>query len=55
MKQEKKNLSIFKSNIFPLKKLTPEPTLNPTVFDTPKPTKMQSKKSKYKISPLKLF
>ena len=31
-----------------------EPTLNPTIFDTAEPTKAQLKKSKHKISPLKL-
>lgn len=30
------------------------PTKDPTVFETPKPTKAQSKKSKHKIHPLKL-
>ena len=55
-------LNSFKSNIFLLKnqtpipttESTPEPTSIPTVFDTPKPRKTQTKKSKHKISSLKL-
>ena len=61
-----KVLNSFKSDIFPIKNLdkipTPkeipnsklEPTLNPAVFDTPKITKAQTKKSKYMTSPLQL-
>ena len=61
-----KVLNSFKSDIFPIKHLgkipTPkeipnsklEPTLNPAVFDTPKITKAQTKKSKYMTSPLQL-
>ena len=54
----KKLLNSFKSNIFPLKNSTPESTPeqspNPPVFDTPKPTKAKAKKTKDKISLLKL-
>ena len=61
-----KVLNSFKSDIFPIKNLgkipTPkeipnsklEPTLNPAVFDTPKITKAQTKKSKHMTSPLQL-
>ena len=55
---QEKVLNSFKSNIYPLKsqipKPTPEPRHNPIVFDTPKPTNTQTKKSKHKLSLLKL-
>lgn len=39
-----KVLSSFKSNIFPLKRPTPEPIIpDSTVIDTPKPTKTKLK------------
>ena len=52
----------MKSNIFPVKNVdetptlesTPEQTSDPTVFDTPKLAKAQTKKSKHRISLLKL-
>ena len=45
-----KILNSFKTKIFPITNLgktpTPEPNTDPTVFDAPKPTKAQTKKSK---------
>ena len=45
-----KILNSFKSKRFPITNLgktpTPEPNTDPTVFDAPKPTKAQTKKSK---------
>ena len=61
-----KVLISLKSNIFPVENLnqiptpeptpeaTPERTSDPTVFESPKPTKAQTKKSKHKISLLKM-
>lgn len=51
-------LHSFKSNIFEAKNLdqisTPETTPDPTVFDSLKPRKLQTNKSKHMISPIKL-
>ena len=61
--QKKKILNNFKSKIFPIKYIpdkipTPEPTPDTTtdltLLDIPKARKAQIKKSKHKISPLKL-
>ena len=57
-----KVLISLKSNIFlvenlnqiPTPEATPERTSDPTVFESPKPTKAQTKKSKHKISLLKM-
>ena len=51
-------LNSFKSNLFPLEEITPDPTPDLTtdlpVFYTPKQTREQSSISKIKISPFKL-
>ena len=49
-----KVLNSFKSNIFPTKNSTPEPTPNAIVFNTPEPTEVKTKNSKKKSSAVKL-
>ena len=53
----RKIFNSFESKMFLIKNLdkipAPDPTHNPTAFDTPKPTKVQTKKSKHRISLLK--
>ena len=51
--REKVIISV-ESNVFPLKNSTSEPATDPSVFDGLKPAKAQTKKTKHKISPLKL-